>query len=197
MLIINRLMCSYPTNVLMSVSTQSVASQPFTSQSYTSHSLNSHQHLAYHPMSPYARPVNSIDLQPAQSHQMPPHTVVSQQMASQPFESTITDSMFTISENTSRSTPQFPVKICFICNTRSSKTFVNLYQTTSSHSNTKIYDFVWQFLGDQPSVRDNSADAANSNCSLVCNKCLDLINEYDFHKVLGIYFFRLYMNCFE
>lgn len=71
-------------------------------------------------------------------------------------------------------------KICFICNTTSSEFFVSLYETLSAHSQTQIFDFVWKFLDDQPTVRDDSIDGANSNWSLVCSRCLNKINQYDF-----------------
>lgn len=72
------------------------------------------------------------------------------------------------------------MKICFICNTTSSEFFVSLYETLSAHSQTQIFDFVWKFLDDQPTVRDDSIDGANSNWSLVCSRCLNKINQYDF-----------------
>lgn len=68
---------------------------------------------------------------------------------------------------------------CFICNTKSSESFVGLYDTVSSHSNTPLYDFVWRLLDDQPSVRDDSVEAANSNWSLLCAQCFNKINQYD------------------
>lgn len=173
----NRQMC---TNILISVSTQSMASLPFTTQAASYQPLDSHQQLPYHPMSSHdllmhQRPSNSIPVQPMSSRQMPFHTILSQPLSSQPFDSTITSSIpdmgmsrFTVSEDTSRYFPPAPFKRCFICNTTSSESFESLCQTTSMHSETKIYDFVWQFLDNQPSVRNNSTDAANSNWSLVC-----------------------------
>lgn len=68
-------------------------------------------------------------------------------------------------------------RICFICNTTSSDRFVNLFETVSKHSLTNLYEFVWKFLDDQPSVRDDSIEAANS--SSVCLMCLNKINAYD------------------
>lgn len=168
------------TNILISVSTQSMASLPFTTQGASSQPLDSHQQLPYQPMSSnelvaHPRTFNSMPVQPMSSQQMPSHTIVSQPLTLQPFDSTITSSVgdtgvsrFTVSEEVSRFFPPAKVQTCFICNTTSSSSFDSLYQTTSMHSETKIYDFVWKFLDDQPSVRDNSTDAANSNWSLVC-----------------------------
>ncbi|XP_055298202.1 uncharacterized protein LOC129566153 [Sitodiplosis mosellana] len=209
----HRAMCLYPSNVLMSVSTQPMVPFPFTSLSSTPHSLNAHQHSPFHPMNTHSmvaqpRPSDSMPLPPMShvsshqmpsyqmpSHQMPSHTMVSQSPDSQPFDLTITSSIqgdgmsrFTIKENISRFTPRSPIKMCFICNTATSESFVSLYRTMSMHSNTKIYDFVWQFLNDQPSVRDSSAAAANSNWSLVCAECLDMINEYDYARVTAAKF---------
>lgn len=97
-------------------------------------------------------------------------------------------SRFTINENTSRFTPRSPIKMCFICNTTTSQSFVSLYREKSLHSNTKIFDFIWEFLNNQTSVRDSTAAAANSNWSLLCAECLDMINEYDFARVTAAKF---------
>lgn len=188
-------MCSYPANnVLMTVQTQSLTHPSYTPQSTPSQSLDFHQQLPYRPMpthrTPYhSMPSDSMMFQPIQSSSMPPRTIVSQPVATQPFDATISSSVrdtgfsrFTITGNSSRLSTPSPVKMCFICNTTSSQSFVSLYQTISTHSHTKIYDFVWKFLNDQPSVRDSSTDAANSNWSLVCTECLDMINEYDYAR---------------
>lgn len=201
----NRAMCSYPTNILMSVSTQSMASHPFPRQSTSSQSLNSHQQLpnhsiTSHQMSLHPNTVNSMPMQspPISLRQMPPHTMISQSMPQQPFDVTATTSVnndcisrFTISENVSTFSPSVPAKMCFVCNTTTSESFVSLYLATSKHSNTKIYDFIWSLLNCQPSCRENSTDAANSNWSLVCAECLDMINEYDLACVKS----RKYKNC--
>lgn len=94
-------------------------------------------------------------------------------VSTQPFDTTISSSIDGdyYSASTSRT--------CFICNTAASESFVNMYETVSLHSNTPVYDFVWKFLDDKPSVRDDSIDAANANWSSLCNKCLNKINEYD------------------
>lgn len=70
-------------------------------------------------------------------------------------------------------------KRCFICDTTESESFVSLYDTVSTHSKTLIFDFVWKFLDNQPSKRDDSVDAANSDWSLICAMCLNKINQYD------------------
>lgn len=72
------------------------------------------------------------------------------------------------------------MRMCFICNTTSSESFVSLYETLSAHSQTPLFDFVWKFLDDQPTVRDDSIDGANSNWSVVCDRCRNKINQYDY-----------------
>lgn len=104
----------------------------------------------------------------------------SSSITSQPFDMTISSSVLD-DERSSRSNnyPTNSHKICFICNTTASENFVNLYEAVTKHSQTQIFDFVWKFMDNQPSVRDDSIDAANSNWSSVCARCLDRINEYD------------------
>lgn len=62
-----------------------------------------------------------------------------------------------------------------------SESFSNLYETASNYSQTPLYNFVWKFLDDQPSVRDDSIDAANT--SSICDRCLNKINDYDLATV--------------
>lgn len=94
-------------------------------------------------------------------------------VSTQPFDTTISSSIDESFYSASAA------RTCFICNTASSESFVNMYEIVSLHSNTPVYDFVWKFLDDKPSVRDDSIDAANANWSSLCNKCLNKINEYD------------------
>lgn len=95
-----------------------------------------------------------------------------------PFDMTISSSIID-DEGGTTSAMANTMRICFICNTTSSESFVSLYDTVSEHSKTQIFDFVWKFLDDQPTVRDDSIDGANSNWSLVCARCLNKINQYD------------------
>lgn len=89
------------------------------------------------------------------------------------------DPEFEISSNV-QDTYTGPVqRICFICNTTASESFVNIYETVSRRSLTLICDFVWRFLNDTPSVREDVSDSARSKWSLICKRCLDKINEYD------------------
>lgn len=68
-------------------------------------------------------------------------------------------------------------RICFICNTASSESYVDFYEgTKSEHSRTPLRSFVWKFLDNKASVRD----CTESNSRLLCAKCVDKINEYDF-----------------
>ncbi|XP_031637721.1 uncharacterized protein LOC116350129 [Contarinia nasturtii] len=103
---------------------------------------------------------------------------VSTQSTLQPFDMTISSSM--PNENDGNYT--FVEKLnkkCFICDTTVSESFVSLYDTLSKHSQTQIFEFVWKFLDNHPSVRDDSIDAANSDWSSICANCLDKINQYD------------------
>lgn len=105
--------------------------------------------------------------------------VASPIISSQPFDMTISSSVLD-DEGAQSSAYQSNIqKICFICNTTASEQFVNLYDTVTKHSQTQIFDYVWKFLDNQPSVRDDSIDAANSNWSSICGWCLDRINKYD------------------
>lgn len=70
-------------------------------------------------------------------------------------------------------------RICFLCNATESDTFLNLYEALTFHSNTPVFDFVWKFLDDKPSVRDDTVDAANSSWNSICVGCFTKINEYD------------------
>lgn len=92
----------------------------------------------------------------------------------QPFDMTISSSM-----EDSPIPAATENRTCFICNTTASESYVNLYETVTSHSNTPVYDFVWKFLGDKPSIRDDSIDGANANWSSLCLQCFNKINEYD------------------
>lgn len=113
-------------------------------------------------------------------HSMPTHTIVSPPVDSTICSTTITSTVDGESSS-SRFTPQSSVvrKMCYICNTKSSQSFVDLYRTTSRYSNTVIFDFVQKFMHDQPSVRDKLTHADHTNWHLVCAGCLNLINEYD------------------
>lgn len=99
------------------------------------------------------------------------------EVTTQPFDMTISSSIIDDGEISPNSS--IVNQTCFICNTTTSETFVNLYDTMSEHSNTPIFDFIWKFLDDKPSVRDDTVDGANSNWNSICNRCLIRINEYD------------------
>lgn len=99
-------------------------------------------------------------------------------VSTQPFDMTISSS---IDEPATQMAPvAVPIgQICFLCNTTESETFINLYEALTTHSNTPVFDFVWKFLDDKPSVRDDTVDAANSNWNSLCIGCFQKINEYD------------------
>lgn len=82
-------------------------------------------------------------------------------------------------DDATASTPAPLSCICFLCNTTESEKFLNLYEAITFHSNTPVFDFVWKFLDDKPSVRDDTVDAANSNWNSICVGCFNKINEYD------------------
>lgn len=88
-------------------------------------------------------------------------------VSTQPFDMTISSSID--DAPTPIATPLS--RICFLCNTTESETFVNLYEALTLHSNTPVFDFVWKFLDDKPSVRDDTVDAANSNWNSICMGC--------------------------
>lgn len=103
-----------------------------------------------------------------------------QPMILQPCDTTISSSVDLDDDDEIQESPPSATssnRICFICNTTSSDKFVNLFETLSKHSLTNIFEFVWKFLDDQPSVRDDSIEAANS--SSLCRMCLSKINAYD------------------
>lgn len=54
----------------------------------------------------------------------------------------------------------------------------NLFKTKSKYSETRIYDFIYKFLGKLPSVRQLNA-SNNDNDDCVCIECLGKIDEYD------------------
>lgn len=87
-----------------------------------------------------------------------------------------------IDDATAPPPPPAPIplsRICFLCNSTESQTYLNLYESLTFHSNTPVFDFVWKFLDDKPSVRDDTVDAANSNWNSICVGCFTKINEYD------------------
>lgn len=108
----------------------------------------------------------------------------------QPFDptissSTINYSTFVIDDvedggNEEEMNPFEAISTCFICNTRTAESYVSMYESVTTHSNAPIYDYVWNFLNDKPSVRDESSDGANSNWNLICMECYNKINQYDF-----------------
>lgn len=67
---------------------------------------------------------------------------------------------------------------CFICNRPSNEPFADIYSTVSD-SGTAIYDFIWQFLGNKPSVRNSETDASNLSNHVICKECLCSINQYE------------------
>lgn len=98
-------------------------------------------------------------------------------VSTQPFDMTISSS---IDDTTTPASIAIPInRVCFLCNTTESETFINLYEALTSHSNTPVFDFVWKFLDDKPSVRDDTVDAANSNWNSLCMGCFQKINDYD------------------
>lgn len=109
-------------------------------------------------------------------------------MDTQPFDPTISSSTIHIIDdgndedgaNEEEMNPFEAISTCFICNTRTSESYVSMHESVTTHSNAPIYDYVWNFLNDKPSVRDDSTDAANSNWNLICMECYNKINQYDF-----------------
>lgn len=151
-------------------------------------------HLAIHQTSHQAINAAPRQMQPYQMHSdpvtprhtplhhsMPTHTTISRPVDSTTRSATITSSVGGNSSS-SRFTPHQPSivrEMCYICNTKSSQSFVDLYRTTSRYSNTVLFDFVRKFMHNQPSVRENLTHADHTNWHLVCAGCLNLINEYD------------------
>lgn len=74
---------------------------------------------------------------------------------------------------------------CFVCNTSSSASFMDLYTTVTTHSKKNIYSFVWKFLGGKPSVRNDMIDANCLKEDVVCIECLEMINEYDAARIVA------------
>lgn len=106
--------------------------------------------------------------------------VASPTITSQPFDMTISSSVLDDEGGAQSSVNTSNIhRICFICNTTACEQFVNLYDTVTEHSQTQIFDYVWKFLDNQPSIRDDSIDAVNSKWNSVCAWCLDRINKYD------------------
>lgn len=72
---------------------------------------------------------------------------------------------------------------CYICNNViEQRPLQDLYETTSTHSNTKICDFVRKFLGSIETHRRFDANHewnTNDGDTFVCDQCLSTINEYD------------------
>lgn len=70
-------------------------------------------------------------------------------------------------------------KLCFVCNTSSSESFVNLFGTVTKHTNTKIIDYIEQFQKNVSFGRNASIDGLTTNWNYVCADCLETINAFD------------------
>lgn len=70
-------------------------------------------------------------------------------------------------------------KLCFVCNTSSSPTFVDLFGTVTKHTNTKILDYIEKFQKNISFGRNVSFDDATTNWNYVCADCLETINAFD------------------
>lgn len=85
-------------------------------------------------------------------------------------------------------------KVCFICNSVSSESFVGLYGTTAPHSGKCIFNFVWKFLGGKPSVRNDSIDTLHLKQEMVCFECFSMMEEYDKARVASKRYKKLLRN---
>lgn len=74
-------------------------------------------------------------------------------------------------------------KRCFICNTKTTEAYVNVYEAVTSHSCTLLYDYLRQFLNDEPSIRHESFQDRSSIWNSICLKCCNKIDEYDSARV--------------
>lgn len=70
-------------------------------------------------------------------------------------------------------------RCCFICDTKLSGAFVNIYETMTSHSSTRVHKYVNQFLDDKPSIRHGTFEETNANRNLLCSGCFNKINDLD------------------
>lgn len=82
------------------------------------------------------------------------------------------------SENITSNEPTNQQIACFICNRSSNEPWADIYFTVSD-SGIPIYDFIWNFLGSKPSVRNNGTDANDLKNHVICKECLCSINQYD------------------
>lgn len=107
---------------------------------------------------------------------MKPHTVTSQPQQLYP---TIPNVSTLITTSNPQTQPEQKQKLCFVCNTSSSKTFVSLFGTKTKFRGTQIYDYIWKIQGNNTSVRNESVNGSNSHLNYVCAECLEMINELD------------------
>lgn len=70
-------------------------------------------------------------------------------------------------------------EICYICNNVTEQPLQNLYETRSTHSNTKISDFVHKFLENLQTHRQFNANPLTKQAAGLCDQCFTTINEYD------------------
>lgn len=70
-------------------------------------------------------------------------------------------------------------KFCFVCNARCNESSVNMFGSVTAHSKKSIYDFIWKFLGNKPSVRNATTDASSLNDEVICKNCFGTISDYD------------------
>lgn len=68
---------------------------------------------------------------------------------------------------------------CYICNATSVFYSRNLFKTKSKYSETRICEFIRNFLGNYPSERECVSMNTSENEHCVCIECLDKIDEYD------------------
>lgn len=85
-------------------------------------------------------------------------------------------------------------QVCFICNSATSESYVDLYGTVAAHSGKCIFDFVWKFLGNKPSVRNELMDASCLTQEVVCLQCVGMINQYDKAHVTKKWFKKILRN---
>lgn len=85
-------------------------------------------------------------------------------------------------------------QVCFICNTTTSQSFADLYGTMAAYSGKSIFDFIWKFLDDKPSVRNDTMDATSLGREVVCSECLRMINGYDNARVAAKQYKKLLQN---
>lgn len=114
---------------------------------------------------------------PTISPTMVPYTVTTQMFDPFGINFSLTTPMMT--STTVQPAQEHSQKLCFVCNTSSSESFVSLFDTTTKHTNKKVYDYIWKIQGNNTSIRNESIDDPNSHWNYVCAECLEMINEFD------------------